>query len=496
MTKKPTTIDKLKAQREKLDLQLQIKALQARKSFAESDKTRKRHYEGAGRNRRTEGWKTPRMSGPVTTIAQSLPLLRERSRDIIRNTGYGKSAMQTIVSGMVGYGVQTAIVNTQGTQSAKLQSIWDAWSETTACDARGICTLGGLQMQAIRMWAESGECFFRRVIKRDWKPGEFPYQIQMIEPELLDITKDYRDKNIRQGIEFDEYGAPIAYWVYPEHPLEARGAIESVRIPATEMGHMYFVERAGQLRGVPLLAPVIVKMHDLGDYEDAQLERQRLSACYMAFITNMDGDPSEVRQDADMLIERIEPGIIQPLKIGEAVDFANPPGPQGYTDYVKTILHGIAAGIGITYEDLTGDYSQVSWSSGRLARLKYYANLDAWQWQMFVPMFCDKIWQWFKDGCTLLGMATANTSARYTLPRRPVADINEYKARMNEVRAGFKSIQEAQRENGYRPEDILLENKEFFDQANAMGLVFDTDPSKVSSYGQAQQQPATDTQNE
>lgn len=483
-----SVLERLEARKQRLKLELEVRALEMRKSTL-ADRNRKRHYEGAARTPRTAGWQIPGMTGPVSTLAQALPVLRERSRDLIRNTGYGESAVSTIVSGMVGYGVSACISDSSRARARNIQALWDRWTETTQCDARQKSTLGGLQIQAVRQWVETGECLFRRVTRKNALPGEIPFAIQILEPELLDVSKEDKARGIRQGVECDPYGAPVAYWLYPEHPVESQGGMQSVRVSADDIGHMFFAHRAGQVRGVPLLAPVIMKMHDLGDYEDAQLTRQRLAACFMAFLTNMEAEEEDLWEEANTLLERLQPGIIQPLRTGESVQFANPPNTTGYTEYTRSILHSIAAGIGITYEDLTGDYSQVSWSSGRLARLKYYANLDSWQWQMFVPMFCDKVWRWFLDGAAFLGVDTSRVSVKYTLPRRPVADINEYKARRDEVRAGFKSIPEAIRENGYDPESVLMETAEFLKIAKEYGVVMDSDPSQVSAQGQSQPYP-------
>lgn len=464
-----------------LQLEIETQALRLRKEFIDKECKRIRRFEAASKTKRTQGWTTPGSSGPISSLSPALSILRERSRDLIQNTGYGESAVTTIVSGMVGYGVTVSINN------KRLAALWKTWAEDSEqCDARQRQRMGGLQAQVVRSWVESGEILFRKVIRKNWKPGEHPYAIQVIEPDLLDTTKENRALRLRQGIEFDEYGAPVAYWLYPEHPVEGMGMKPSERIPASDVGHMFFEKRPGQIRGYPLFTPIIIKMHDLGDFEDAQLMRQKLAACFMAFVTNIEGESADVRKEADELYEKLTPGIIQPLRIGESVEFANPPSVTGYKEYTGALLHGVAAGIGVTYEDLTGDFSMVNWSSGRLGRLKYYANLDTWQWLMLIPMFCDKVWRWFLEGAEFLGIPTKSATVKYTLPRRPVADLNEYRARRDEVRSGFKSIPEAIRENGYEEDAIIEENKRFLTKADAAGQVYDCDPRRISGFGQGQ----------
>lgn len=481
MAARKPSIKQLETENRKLKLELANQVLEIRSNFLKREKSRFRHFEAAAKTARTQGWKTPAATGPITTLSMALSTIRERSRDQVRNNGYAESAINTIVSGMVGYGVSYAIKN------KRLAALWNAWSENPLyCDARKKQNMGGLQAMAVRTWAIDGEVLFRRVVRKDWKAGEHPYAIQILEPDLLDSSKDNRALGIRQGIELDAFGAPIAYWLFPDHPSEGIGSRISERISASEIGHMYWEKRPGQIRGIPLFAPVIMRMHDLDDYQDAQLTRQKLAACFMAFVTNIEGEDEAQRPEANELVEMLEPGIIQPLRLGENVEFANPPGVTGYGEYTNSHHHGIAAGIGITFEDMTGDYSMVSWSSGRLGRLKFYANLDTWQWNMLVPNFCDKIWKWFLEGAEFLGIPTKSAVVDYTLPRRPVADLNEYKARRDEVRAGFKSISEAIRENGYDPDKILEENREFLEKADTVGQVYDCDPRRITGFGQAQ----------
>lgn len=330
---------------------------------------------------------------------------------------------------------------------------------------------------------------FRRVIRKDWKPGEIPFAIQLLEPDFIDDRNAGWGEGYQLGVKVDDYGAPEAYRLFKRHPFEQEmipptGLYnESVDVPVSDVGHVFLRRRIGQLRGIPTLSPVIVRMRDLDEFEDAQLVRQKTAACFMAFVKDLNGDDED---EEDELPERLEPGTIRRLGIGQEMDFANPPAVSGYGEYTSTLLHTISAGIGIPYEEFTGDYSKVSWSSGRLARMKFYGNLDVWQWEMFIPMFCDKVFGWFKDGSALQGIPCKGAVADWTAPRRPVADLNEYVRLRDEVRAGLKSIPEAIRENGFVPDDIIAQNAEFLEKADDAGLVFDSDPRRTSGQGQGQ----------
>ena len=48
-------------------------------------------------------------------------------------------------------------------------------------------------------------------------------------------------------------------------------------------------------------------------------------------------------------------------------------------------LHAIAAGVGLTYELLTGDLSQVNYSSIRAGLIEFRRRMEALQWQLLRP---------------------------------------------------------------------------------------------------------------
>jgi len=94
---------------------------------------------------------------------------------------------------------------------------------------------------------------------------------------------------IRQGIEFDRVGRRVAYHFLRRHPGDSTDpglAGEMVRVPASEVIHVIDPVEAGQLRGVSKLAPAIVKLFLLDQYDDAELDRKKVAAMYAMFVTS------------------------------------------------------------------------------------------------------------------------------------------------------------------------------------------------------------------
>jgi capsid protein len=98
-----------------------------------------RHYEGAASGRRTQGWN--RASGDANTVqgGTTLARLRTAARDLVRNNPYAESAIATIADHTVGWGIVAKPVTPHAARGA----LWQAWAETTACDADGRMTSTG-----------------------------------------------------------------------------------------------------------------------------------------------------------------------------------------------------------------------------------------------------------------------------------------------------------------------------------------------------------------
>jgi capsid protein len=109
---------------------------------------------------------------------------------------------------------------------------------------------------------------------------------------MLPFEKTETDPNgnhIRCGIEFDLIGRRVAYHFRRRHPgdsTDQRVAVpDTVRVPAEEVLHIYRPIDAGQIRGLPHVAPAMVRLFLLDQYDDAELDRKKTAAMFAGFIT-------------------------------------------------------------------------------------------------------------------------------------------------------------------------------------------------------------------
>lgn len=435
-----------------------------------------RKYEAAAKGRRTDGWNSAGSSSN-TEIRTALTILRDRSRDMVRNNPYAKRAMQVIGTNTVGTGIRPTA--SAGKQAAKkIKEAWKYWAESTKCDHSGTFDFYGLQSLVMKSVAESGECL---VIKRRSADQTVPLELQVVEADLIDHNHDGETRSdgsyTIQGIEFNESGKRVGYWLYNRHPGESGGFIGSKLVPASDVLHIYRVERPGQVRGVPFGTSGLLRLKDFDDFEDAQLMRQKIAACFSIFVTDPQGD-STAGTDAQLeALSKVEPGTIEYLKPGKEVTFASPPPAEGYSEYSTTILHAIAMAYGVTYESLTGDLSNVNFSSARMGWLEFHRLVNEYQSYMLIPRLCRPVWAWFMEALKIsINTLDASITAEWTTPRREMINpVEEIKAMSEAVRSGFMTWSEAIRQSGYDPEVVVAELKSDFDIFDANGFMLACD---------------------
>lgn len=438
-----------------------------------------RAYEGARVTRRTSGWMSSSTSANAE-IAPALTTLRNRSRDQVRNNPYAKRAIAKLVSASVGVGIMAR-------PTGPAAAVWKAWCKQA--DFEGQLDFYGLQSLITRTVFESGECLVRRIREGGNYKGEVPLKLQVLEPDYIDSTKfgpASGGNYIIAGIEVDSLGRRVAYWLWDRHPGEyliLPNSLQSRRVDAAEVLHIYEKERPGQLRGVPRLAVSLMKLRDLDEYEEAELVRKKIESCFAAFVQTSAnsrpvGDATTSTGDDGITkrIETLSPGMVQYMNPGEEVTFGSPSSGSGYGEYTSTQLHAIAAGAGVTYEQLTGDFSRVNYSSARAGMLEFRELVELFRWIYFVPMACQPIFDWFVDAAWTAGKLRTNSyDVLWTPPKWEWVDpLKDVQGEKLETISGFKTLSAILRGRGLDPVEVFKEYKEERDLLKGMGLTFDS----------------------
>jgi len=453
-----------------------------------------RGYEGAARGRRTDGWRSPGTSAD-TEIATAGALLRDRMRDLVRNNPHAAKAVAVLVNNIVGAGIMPRAASGDDRLDRTVNELWEAWARN--CDADGQLDFYGLQTLICREMVEAGEVLVRRRPRRAEDGLAVPVQVQVLEADFLDATRngEVGSGHAVQGVEFDTIGRRRAYWLFARHPGDVFGALQggfkSVAVAAAEIAHVYEKQRT-QVRGVPWGAPVIRSLRDLDDYEIAEIVRKKTEACVTAIVFGADEAeqgiaPTVVDADGNR-VEQFEPGLIAYARGGKDIRFNQPAAMGGYAEYKRASLHTIAAGFRVPYELLTGDLSQVNYSSIRAGLVEFRRMIDAVQWQLFIPMLCQPVWDWFTQAAWVAGrIPDPVVPVEWSPPKFDAVDpLKDAMADLLSVRSGTMTLAEAIARQGRNPDAVLAEIAATNAKLDALGIVLDSDPRRVTKTGSAQ----------
>lgn len=448
---------------------------------------RSRKYEGASKASRLSMW-NPNDSSANEEVKGAAVELRQRARDLRRNNAYAHRAIQVITSNVVGSGIKPVFKASNKRVLKLLDDSWKTWAEKSVdCDYDGRQNIQGIQTLVMDAVVESGECFVVR--RRQPSAKSVPLKLMIFESDFLDTSHNEdlsSGAKIRQGIEFNSKGERVAYHFFKSHPGEtgnikaaAKGS-DKVRTPADQVIHIFEKKRPGQIRGVTFLHPVMIRLQDLDIFQDASLKKQQIAACYSAFIYNSTGDSlvNTHKQSSDWeLLEKLDSGTIEELPPGYDIKFADPPSSDQYPDFIRTELMSISSGLGITYESLVGDYSNVNFSSARMGFLEFQRNIKRWQNDLMITQLLNTVFDWFLEsvqfspGAQNFNINPENISVSWTLPAREMIDPSkEIQGHVSAVEGGFKSISSVIRSMGDNPSEVFEERSEELKELQKLGI--------------------------
>jgi capsid protein len=204
--------------------------------------------------------------------------------------------------------------------------------------------------------------------------------------------------------------------------------------------------------------------------------------------------PPSILDASGTPVESFEPGLIAYAHGGKDIKFNSPSASGGFSDYKKASLHTIAAGYLVPYELLTGDLSEVNFSSARVGLVEFRRLVETIQWLTIIPMMLDRIWVWFCEAAYFAGeLPTADIPIEWDPPEfdsvNPIDDAN---ADLIKIRSGTMTLFEAIAKRGRDPIAVLQEHGEIAKLLDKIGLIFDSDPRRVSKGGN--EQPSTSRQ--
>ncbi len=456
-------------------------------------------FDAGGAGRRMATWRPTRNESLNTAVIREGEVLRDRARDAIRKSPYATNAAASWVANAVGCGIKPSSLHADPEVKNAIHAAWLEW--TDEADASGLTDLYGLQAVVARAMFEAGECIVRLRPRRVEDGLSVPLQLQAMDAEHLPLTLNTVTASgnvIRAGIEFNGIGQRVAYHLYRNHPgdfyVGGASAMETVRVPAEQVLHLFQPIRPGQVRGVPHLASVLLKLYELDKFDDATLLKAQMSAMFAGLIRRPDATGAVVNEqqaaESGVGEAALEAGTLQVLMPGEDVTFTDPPNSTGYGEFMKVQLHAVAAGMGVTYEQLTGDLTGVNYSSIRAGLLEFRRKIEQFQHSVLVFQFCRPVFQRWLSDAVLSGRLSLPGFAKDPRPYRAVKwiapkwewvdPLKDRKAEELAVDRGFKARSDVIEAEGSDPEETDARIAADKAREAALGLNFDAKTTQTA----------------
>jgi len=422
-----------------------------------------RRFDGAAGGRRWSSAPSFGRTGPET-LAASAPI-RSRARYFVANNPWASNGVSALVSGLVGFGIKPASQHPDAGNRASIGAAFGTWAKRA--DAESRTDLFGIQAAAVRAMIVDGEAFLHMETRANG------LRLRLLPAEMVDES-DTRDLPgggyVVAGIEFNAAGQRVAYHVLKARPTEVfASTYGTIRIPAEDMLHLMHPLGAGQVRGVSWLAPVLLRLAELDQLEDALAVGVKTAAMFAGFLVDQNGtgEPFDASDESGILTRGLEPGVLQRLPSGFDIRFSTPQHAQQTAEFVAHQIRAIAAGLGVPAHLVSGDLREANYGSLRAGMVAFRQKLEQIQFGTIIPQLCGPIWERAVSALILRGDLPAADfeaaaplwlAAEHYPPPMPWIDpAKDVAAIRDALEAGLMSRRQAVAERGFNIETLDAE---------------------------------------
>lgn len=405
--------------------------------------------------------------------------------------------------------------------SHQIETAWQAWAKNGAeCDASGRHSLGQLAVAAYKSFLLTGETLFAI----DWQNAlgaATRTKINMLDVRQLDqsITRVAEGNNgscILQGVQFDKRGRVEGYFIRPFVLGNVSSAPQAVFVPArtswgrTRIGHLFDLIVPGQIRGISPLAAALTPAHSKSTLREFGLaaalvqsmiaitvESDLPHSAAMKSMTTADAldmpAPSGITPEAwaearatyyETMKVNLQPGLINHMLHGDHLKMHRPQSPNTVHDALdKSLSREAAKAAGSSAEDVSGDYSQTSFSASRLAQELPWRINKRRRSAIVEPFYQAAFAAWLEEACetgriclpdgapAFWQAPEAYSNAVWRGEGKPIADpLKAAQADILEIENGLSTIEAKLGERGLDFEEVLAQRRSEREQLEAAGL--------------------------
>ncbi|MFJ2044532.1 phage portal protein [Paenibacillus taichungensis] len=438
-------------------------------------------FDSGSRGRLNHGW-NPSASPNEQQKRGERALIRARAQDLEHNSDIVGGILNAFERNVIGTGImlQSKIPhdipgNASGELNQEIERLWKDFCKPENIDITGTQSMEEMTAMILRRYnVDGGICAVKVYVKN----SEFPFKIQLRSvDELNTLLVPGSGKRIVEGIELDEFNKPIAYHFKKASDGYSHNPAESVRIPAKDVIFLFDKNDPRQIREVSRLATAMNRIKDANQYIEAISIKERVLACMSVFIKKSTPSGSIGRgvrgasgSEVDYSGLSLAPGMVGELNPGDEVQTVIPTGQASNTrDFLSTLVRMISAGLGLSYEAVSRDLSQVNYSSARQGLIedrKLYKKMQ----NMIIQRFLRPIYLEFLESMFLMGKIDlprqADLKKKYTShvwvpPGSTWIDpLKEAKANETALNSNQDTLARICAERGEDWRDVLLQRAE------------------------------------
>lgn len=422
-------------------------------------------HEGASRFDQLQLWAPPMKTADAEIIPEK-GVLDARTRDMLRNDAYVAGGAALHKDNIVGAMFLLNAKPKTKVLFGKADEVWEAefqeevetkfglYAEGPNCwaDAKRTKTLTEQVRLGVGVFTAGGEV----LMSAEWMPDDgrpFRTAAMMIDTDRLStpMTRLY-DQNIKGGVEVDRRGAPIAYHIRQAHPSDwsNAGAYQWRRVMARKPGwgrqmilHVFEEMRAEQSRGISSMVSALMEMKMTKGHRKVELQRAVTAATFAASIESdlpsadvfaqMGGNDENANPSIEWMrafmssVDEYSGGSKNLVMDGQRIPVFMPgthlklqspgnTGPLG-DKFEQSLLRYIAAALGVSYEQLSRDYTQTNYSSARAAMGETWKFMVSRK-KLVADKIADFVWRlWLEEAI--------NYGSLETLKRRNIPNFYE-----------------------------------------------------------------------
>jgi len=326
--------------------------------------------------------------------------LRARARYEVGNNSYAKGIVKTLANFVVGTGPRLQLLTDDEATNRLIEREFGRWAKAVGLAHK---------LRTMRMaQCETGEVFAIQVtnpnvdapVKLDLKVIEADY---VTTPWSVKTRLD--DEKMVDGIEFDAYQNPAKYYVLRYHPGDGPSWSGSKpdhdELEAKDVSHLFWVDRPGQVRGIPEITSSVSLFAVLRRYTLAVLGAAEQAALPGGVVhTDSAADPDENVEPMDQI--ELDRGTWLTMPLGWRISQVKAEQPTTtYGDFKHEVINESARCLDMPYNVAAGNSSGYNYASGRLDHQSFFKAIRIDQ-NHLDDVVLDRIFIWWLNEAVLI----------------------------------------------------------------------------------------------